>query len=68
MKTPAPKPLAKTSLERGMATRRAVLGDRYVDRKEKATSDFDADFQAFITEVAWGKLWSRPVFPSATAR
>ena len=43
-----------------MATRRAVLGDTYVDQKEKAKSDFDADFQAFITEVAWGKLWSRP--------
>jgi 4-carboxymuconolactone decarboxylase len=43
-----------------MATRRAVLGDGYVDRKAKTTTAFDADFQAFITEVAWGKLWSRP--------
>lgn len=61
MRKPLPKPLAKTGdLKRGMATRRAVLGDSYVDRKEKAKSDFDADFQAFITEVAWGKLWSRP--------
>ena len=43
-----------------MATRRAVLGKDYVDRKEKAKSRFDADFQAFITDVAWGKVWSRP--------
>lgn len=52
---------AKTGhLKSGMATRRAVLGDRYVDGKEKTKSSFDADFQAFITEVAWGKVWSRP--------
>jgi 4-carboxymuconolactone decarboxylase len=23
-------------------------------------TDFDADFQAFITEGAWGSVWSRP--------
>lgn len=46
----------------GMATRRAVLGDAHVDRANAATSAFDADFQAFITESAWGALWSRPHF------
>jgi 4-carboxymuconolactone decarboxylase len=44
----------------GTATRRAVLGDAHVDRAEAATSDFDAPFQAFITEGAWGSVWSRP--------
>ena len=56
---PEPSP-AKARHAKGMATRRAVLGDGYVDRKEKAKSRFDADFQAFITETAWGGLWSRP--------
>ena len=46
--------------DRGMATRRAVLGDAHVDRAEAATSDFDAPFQTFITEGAWGTVWSRP--------
>ncbi|MCB1372527.1 MAG: 4-carboxymuconolactone decarboxylase [Rhodobacteraceae bacterium] len=46
--------------DRGMATRRAVLGDAHVDRAEAATSDFDAPFQTFITEGAWGSVWSRP--------
>lgn len=62
-----PKHAAKTKLRAdadrfavGMATRRAVLGDRYVAGREKAKSRFDADFQAFITETAWGGLWSRP--------
>ncbi|MEO7221683.1 MAG: 4-carboxymuconolactone decarboxylase [Devosia sp.] len=44
----------------GMATRRAVLGDEHVDRAEAAKTEFDADFQDFITEGAWGSVWSRP--------
>jgi 4-carboxymuconolactone decarboxylase len=44
----------------GMATRRAVLGDAHVDRAEALKTEFDADFQHFITEGAWGSVWSRP--------
>ena len=44
----------------GMAVRRGVLGDAHVDRAEAATTAFDADFQRFITEGAWGSVWSRP--------
>jgi 4-carboxymuconolactone decarboxylase len=44
----------------GMKTRRAVLGDAHVDRSEAAKNDFTADFQRFITETAWGRVWSRP--------
>lgn len=43
----------------GMKTRRAVLGDRHVDRAEAAVTPFDADFQRLITELAWGAVWSR---------
>jgi 4-carboxymuconolactone decarboxylase len=46
--------------ERGMAVRRAVLGDEHVARAQANTTAFDADFQRFITEVAWGRVWSRP--------
>lgn len=42
-----------------MLIRRAVLGDDHVDRAEARKTDFDADFQDFITEGAWGSLWSR---------
>jgi 4-carboxymuconolactone decarboxylase len=45
---------------RGMATRRKVLGEAHVDRAQAATTDFDRAFQEFITESAWGTLWSRP--------
>ncbi len=44
----------------GMRTRRAVLGDAHVDRAEANKTAFDLDFQTFITEGAWGSLWSRP--------
>jgi 4-carboxymuconolactone decarboxylase len=44
----------------GMAVRRIVLGDAHVDRAEATKSAFDQDFQRFITEGAWGSVWSRP--------
>lgn len=44
----------------GMKVRRAVLGDAHVDRAEANKNDFDADFQQFITETAWGSVWARP--------
>ena len=44
----------------GMQVRRSVLGDAHVDRAETGKTDFDADFQRFITESAWGSVWSRP--------
>lgn len=46
--------------ETGMKVRRAVLGDAHVDRAEAARTAFDAPFQDFITEGAWGSVWSRP--------
>jgi 4-carboxymuconolactone decarboxylase len=46
--------------EEGMRVRRSVLGDAHVDRAEAAKTDFDADFQRFITEGAWGSVWASP--------
>jgi len=43
----------------GEETRRSVLGGDHVARAEAATTEFDAPFQALITEAAWGHLWSR---------
>jgi 4-carboxymuconolactone decarboxylase len=48
------------SFERGMSTRRSVLGDNHVNGAESAKTAFDSDFQTFITEGAWGSVWSRP--------
>ena len=45
---------------RGMAVRRAVLGDAHVDAATAAITSETADFQDFITRYAWGEIWSRP--------
>jgi 3-oxoadipate enol-lactonase / 4-carboxymuconolactone decarboxylase len=44
----------------GMQIRRSVLGEEHVDRTEANQTEFDADFQRFITETAWGDVWARP--------
>ncbi len=44
----------------GTATRRAVLGDAHVDRSAANATLVTADFQEFITRVAWGEVWNRP--------
>lgn len=46
--------------ERGMAVRRAVLGDEHVDRAEARRSALTSDFQDYITRCAWGEIWTRP--------
>jgi 4-carboxymuconolactone decarboxylase len=47
----------KAIYERGMAMRRKVLGDEYVDRTIANTTEFDRQFQAQLTEHAWGAVW-----------
>ena len=50
---------AQDRYTQGMATRRSVLGERYVDAAVANTDLFTADFQQLITESAWGTVWSR---------
>jgi alkylhydroperoxidase/carboxymuconolactone decarboxylase family protein YurZ len=40
-----------------MAMRRRGLGDDYVDRAIANTTDFDRQFQAYLTEHDWGAVW-----------
>jgi 3-oxoadipate enol-lactonase / 4-carboxymuconolactone decarboxylase len=44
----------------GMAVRRDVLGDEHVDRATAAATDLTREFQEFITDYAWGGIWTRP--------
>jgi 4-carboxymuconolactone decarboxylase len=46
--------------DEGMRVRREVLGDAHVDRAEAGKTGFTEDFQALITEYAWGSVWTRP--------
>ena len=47
----------------GMKVRREVLGDAHVDRAVARTTEFSAPFQEFITNMAWGSIWTRPGLP-----
>lgn len=46
--------------ERGMATRREVLGDEHVDAAIARTTPFTLPFQEYITGAAWADVWARP--------
>ncbi len=46
--------------EAGMAVRKQVLGEAHVARASANITDLDRDFQAFITRIAWGSVWTRP--------
>ena len=45
--------------QKGMRTRRTVLGDAHVDKANVSASSLDQPFQDLITEAAWGHVWSR---------
>ena len=53
---------------RGMAVRRAVLGDAHVDGAVRDETDFNREFQDLITRYAWGEMWSRNVLDDRTRR
>jgi 4-carboxymuconolactone decarboxylase len=44
----------------GLAMRKKVLGDDYVDRAFKNADDLNMPFQDLATEFAWGSVWTRP--------
>jgi 4-carboxymuconolactone decarboxylase len=46
--------------DRGLAVRREVLGDSYVDQATARATDLTREFQTLVTEFAWGAIWARP--------
>ena len=43
----------------GLATRRAVLGNEYVDAAIGRSTPFTAPLQEVVTKHAWGNTWQR---------
>ena len=60
--------MAKEGYERGMKTRRKVLGDEWVDRAERNKNEFNAEFQELLTRYAWDEIWNRPGLDHRTRR
>jgi len=54
--------------DRGMARRRKVLGNAWVDRANARKTPFNEEFQNFITRYAWGEVWTRPHLDERTRR
>jgi 4-carboxymuconolactone decarboxylase len=52
--------MTESLFDRGMKVRKEVLGSEYVERAQARASEFEADFQRYITEAAWGSVWARP--------
>jgi 4-carboxymuconolactone decarboxylase len=49
----------KALYEAGLALRKEVVGKDYVERSLAEADDLTRDFQAFVTEYAWGAVWTR---------
>jgi 4-carboxymuconolactone decarboxylase len=54
------KPLNPELFEKGLKTRREVLGNAYVDNAIKNADEFTLPLQQFVSQYAWGDIWNRP--------
>ena len=50
----------KEQFEKGLAVRRSVVGEAYVEASLRAADDFSMPMQELVTEFCWGEVWSRP--------
>jgi 4-carboxymuconolactone decarboxylase len=58
--------MSSEKYKQGMAVRREVLGDEYVDRAIKGATSFTKSLQDMVTENCWGEIWTRTAIPRAT--
>jgi 4-carboxymuconolactone decarboxylase len=52
--------------ERGLAVRKAVLGDEYVEKALASADEFSQPMQELVTEYCWGAVWTREGLPRKT--
>ena len=50
----------KQLLDAGLAMRKEVLGNEYVEKSFKSADAFNLPFQELVTEYCWGAGWGRP--------
>lgn len=46
--------------EKGLKTRREVLGPEHVDTSVSKASDYNWPMQQLVTEYCWDEIWNRP--------
>lgn len=54
----------KERFEIGLAKRKAVLGEDYVNRSLNAADEFNREFQELVTEYCWGTCWGDETLPA----
>lgn len=52
--------------EKGLANRKAVLGEDYVNKNMAAADSFNGPFQDILNEYCWGMIWSDERLPRKT--
>ncbi len=50
----------KEAFDKGLKTRREVLGSEYVDKSIQNAGEFNMPMQELVTEYAWNAIWNRP--------
>jgi 4-carboxymuconolactone decarboxylase len=60
--------MSRDDYDKGMKTRRKVLGDEWVDRSLATMTPFNEEFQELITRYAWNEVWNRPRIPHKVRR
>lgn len=55
--------MSSEKYEKGMAVRREVLGDEYVDKAVQSATEFTKPLQDLVTESCWGEIWTRKALP-----
>ena len=58
--------MSSEKFKKGMAVRREVLGNEYVDRAINGATDFTKPLQDMVTENCWGEIWTRKAISKAT--
>ncbi len=49
-----------STFKAGLKARKDVLGNHYVEQRFAQADSFTLDLQNFLTEHAWGAVWTRP--------
>jgi len=56
----------REKFEAGLAVRRKVLGEEYVNRSLATMTEFTKPLQEMVTENCWGEVWTRGVLERKT--
>jgi 4-carboxymuconolactone decarboxylase len=56
----------KTTHDKGLEIRKAVMGEAFVTNALKNVDEFNKPFQELVTEYCWGAIWGREELPRKT--